>query len=46
MSEPLNILLIEDDEDDYVLAREILTEAFPDRLKLDWIDGWDAVRKP
>lgn len=42
MSEALNILLIEDDEDDYVLAREVLAEAFPGRLKLDWIDNWDA----
>ncbi len=34
------ILLIEDDEDDYILARELLSEAFGPELRLDWTDHW------
>ncbi len=39
-----NILLIEDDEDDYVLARELLTEVYGPELKLDWARTWESGR--
>lgn len=39
-----NILLIEDDEDDYVFARDLLSEVFGDGLKLSWLsDGKDGL---
>ena len=37
-----SILLVEDDEDDYILARGLLSEIFGPALKLDWIETWDA----
>ena len=37
-----SILLVEDDEDDYVLARGLLSEIFGPSLKLDWVETWDA----
>ncbi len=37
-----SILLVEDDEDDYVLARDLLSEIFGPALKLDWAESWDA----
>lgn len=49
MGTPLNILLIEDDEDDFVLARELLNAAFAGGCNLDWIDngsaGLEAIRR-
>ena len=33
---PVRVLLVEDDEDDYVLTRELLTEEFGARLTLVW----------
>ena len=43
MSETLEILLVEDDEDDFVLTRELLSEAFGCSFKLDWVTTWDAA---
>jgi len=37
------ILLIDDDEDDYQLTRELLGEIFGSRLRLDWERNWDAA---
>ena len=37
------ILLIDDDEDDYLLTRELLGEIFGSRLRLDWERNWDAA---
>jgi PAS domain S-box-containing protein len=39
---PLRILLVEDDEDDYVLVRDALQALGPGRMTLEWID--DAAR--
>jgi signal transduction histidine kinase len=39
---PLNILLIEDDETDYVITRELLDEIGEDRFRLDWVSSFDA----
>lgn len=33
---PVRVLLVEDDEDDYVLTRDLLTDGFGSRLQLDW----------
>lgn len=37
------ILLIEDDEDDFILARDLLREIFRSRLQLDWLSDWDEA---
>jgi two-component system cell cycle sensor histidine kinase PleC len=36
-----SILLVEDDEDDYVLAREKLQVSFGNDVRLDWVSTWD-----
>ena len=36
-----SILLVEDDEDDYVLAREKLQVSFGSDVRLDWVSTWD-----
>jgi signal transduction histidine kinase len=38
-----HILLVEDDEDDYVLTRELLVEVFGRELTLDWVTSVDAA---
>lgn len=43
MSEPqIKVLLIEDDEDDFFLTRELLYDIDPERLKLDWVSSYEA----
>jgi len=48
MSERLRILLVEDDEDDYVLIRELLSDALPGGCVVhrsqDWDDGLQQMR--
>jgi PAS domain S-box-containing protein len=41
---PIRILLIEDDEDDYILIRRLLSNA-PSRFQLDWVNSFDAGLK-
>jgi diguanylate cyclase (GGDEF)-like protein/PAS domain S-box-containing protein len=42
---PVRLLLVEDDEDDYILARELLSEAKRTQFELKWISSFDeAVR--
>lgn len=41
-SEPLRILLIDDDEDEYVLHRDLLNESARGRYELDWISDYEA----
>jgi signal transduction histidine kinase/DNA-binding response OmpR family regulator len=45
----LKVLLVEDDEDDYILAREYLTEIRGANFQLDWVGdydaGWEAIQK-
>jgi len=36
------ILLIEDDEDDYVLVRDMLSESTSSRFDLDWLETFDS----
>ncbi len=38
----IKILLIEDDEDDYILTRELLSEIQGRKYQLDWLDNYDA----
>ncbi len=38
---PLRVLLVEDDEDDYVLIRDLLAEM--EGLALDWVDGYEEA---
>jgi len=38
---PLRVLLVEDDEDDYVLIRDLLAEI--EGLALDWVDGYEEA---
>ena len=35
---PIRVLLVEDDEDDYRLTRELLAEVPGYRIELDWAD--------
>lgn len=42
MNGTLRILLIEDDEDDYVLVRDLLSEAPLTDFELDWVKTFDA----
>jgi two-component system, NtrC family, sensor histidine kinase HydH len=43
---PLKILLIEDDEDDYILVRNMLSEIHGYEVELDWVSGFqDALGK-
>jgi diguanylate cyclase len=37
------VLLIEDDEDDYLLTRALLAEVFGDRFTLDWATCWSRA---
>lgn len=40
--EPLRLLLVDDDEDDYVLTRDLLSEIHGSKYKLDWAATYDA----
>jgi DNA-binding NtrC family response regulator len=38
------VLLIEDDQDDYLLTRDLLAEVFGGAVVLDWVQSWsDAL---
>jgi signal transduction histidine kinase len=39
--DPLRVLLIEDDEDDYVFARDLLAEIGDDRFELEWASTYE-----
>src|ERR1051326_2445581 len=44
MDDPrVKVLLIEDDEDDYILPREFLAETRGDNFQLDWLSDSDAA---
>lgn len=36
------VLLIEDDEDDYELVKDMLSESTSSRFDLDWVDTFEA----
>ena len=39
---PIRVLLVEDDEDDYRLTRELLAEVPGYRIELDWAESYEA----
>ena len=38
----VNILLVEDDPDDYILIKDLLSRASPQAFDLEWVDEYDA----
>ncbi len=40
---PMRVLLIEDNEDDYFLTKELLTDIFGRHLALEWISAWQPA---
>ena len=42
---PLTILLVEDDEDDYVLIRDLLSEISTSRYDLTWVNSFETALK-
>lgn len=40
MDEPLRVLLVEDDEDDYLLTSELLDDGFSGRIRIDWVQSF------
>jgi signal transduction histidine kinase len=43
VTELMKVLLVEDDEDDYILARRLLTAIYGERLSLDWARTYEAA---
>jgi diguanylate cyclase (GGDEF)-like protein/PAS domain S-box-containing protein len=41
--EPVAVLLVEDDEDDYILARDLLAESTRTRFDLHWVSTYDEA---
>ena len=41
--DPVRILLVDDDEDDYILTRDFLAESERLQFELDWIDAYDTA---
>lgn len=41
---PLRILVVDDDEDDFILTRDLLREADPDGYRCDWAPTYEAGR--
>ncbi len=39
---PLRVLLVEDDEEDYILTRELLGDAGRDAFEVDWASSYDG----
>jgi len=43
MNKLINILIVEDDEDDYILTRDLLAEAFGNEFQITWVTTWDGA---
>ena len=41
--QPLRVFLVEDDEDDYVLTRDLLAEISGQASDLEWVSNYDAA---
>jgi two-component system, cell cycle response regulator len=39
MTDLVHVLLVEDDEDDFLLTRSLLADGFGNRFRLDWVDS-------
>ena len=37
----IRVLLIDDDEDDFIITRDLLREVDPERYHLSWVDSYD-----
>src|SRR5689334_7530509 len=42
---PIRVLLVEDDEDDYTLTRDLLAEIEGARFELEWVATYEAARE-
>ena len=42
-NQPVRILLVDDDEDDYILTRDLLTESQGTRFEVEWVSEWDSA---
>ena len=42
---PWRILLVEDDKEDYLLTREMLSEARGQKYRLDWVDSYNTGKE-
>ena len=42
-SQPVRVLLVEDDEDDYFLTRDLLSEIQGQRFRLEWVKDYDTA---
>ncbi|HEY9674934.1 MAG TPA: response regulator [Waterburya sp.] len=40
---PVKVLLVDDDEDDYILTRDLLSESQGTRFELEWVNTWDLA---
>jgi diguanylate cyclase (GGDEF)-like protein/PAS domain S-box-containing protein len=40
---PIKVLLVDDDEDDYVMTRELLSEAGSGAFQLDWVNAYEEA---
>jgi ActR/RegA family two-component response regulator len=47
---PVRVLLVDDDEDDYIIARDLITQIKDRRYEVDWVNNYDdaleAARLP
>ncbi|WP_017720153.1 PAS domain S-box protein [Kamptonema formosum] len=43
MDNGVRVLLVDDDEDDYVIARDLLSEIEGGRFSLEWADTWETA---
>lgn len=41
--DPVRVLLVDDDEDDYVITRNLISEIKDRRYQLEWVDNYDAA---
>jgi signal transduction histidine kinase len=45
MSPPIRVLLVEDDEEDFLLTRDLLSEIATESFALDWVATYEAARE-
>src|SRR5438445_42118 len=41
-NQPVRVLLVEDDEEDYLLTRDLLTDIAKDGFSLDWVTDYET----
>jgi CheY-like chemotaxis protein len=39
----VRVLLVDDDEDDYIITRDLVSKIGNPPYKLDWVDNYDAA---